>query len=229
MAGSGKKIFIKAYKRSDGTKVKGHSSRPKGRKSRGGSKRKSSKSSTKSSRKLVCTPPKSMRVRSYKRSNGKRVKAHCSKPRGGRRVRVDLGGLGNMTLLKGANQDQKYPDEDEDEIPMPILTPCSDLNQGECNDALDQNKLRRCRVNFKTRLCEDLPEEFRERATYQIGGSATYTPYQAGERVRLSREQIRPYQREEEERRLNMLIDNSERDIQEGKRLLREIDEVLKK
>lgn len=227
MAGSAKKIYIKPYKRSDGTKVKGHSSRPKGRKSRGGSKRKSSKSS----KKLVCTPPKSMRVRSYKRSNGKRVKAHCSKPRGGRRVRVELGDLGNTTLLRGANQDRKYSEdeEEEDEMSMPILTPCKDLNQGECNDAFDRNNLRRCRVNFKTRLCEDLPEEFRERATYQVGGSATYTPYQAGERASLSREQIRPYQREEEERRLNMLIDNSERDIQEGKRLLREIDQVLKK
>lgn len=202
-----RKIFIKSYRRSDGTKVKGHCSRPKGRKSRG-----TSRKISKLSKKLVCTPPKSTRVKSFRRSNGKRVKAHCSRPRGGRRTFKEL-----PSTLMGRGQEEKYPEEEE-----PRVSPCSDLPSSECNAALDKNNLRRCRVNMMTRLCEELPQEFRERATYQVGGSAEYVPYQAGERQRLSGERLRPFQREESERRLNRLIDENERSIQEAQRFLRE-------
>jgi len=50
---------------------------------------------------------------------------------------------------------------------------CSEINNlNECVSVVDENNLRRCRVNMKTKDCEFLPLNLRERATLQVGGSA---------------------------------------------------------
>lgn len=175
-----KQIYIKSYKRSSGKRVKGHCSRPKGPKSRRSSVRRSYK-------KLVCSPPKSMKIRSYKRSSGKRVKAHCSLPRGGKRSgRVSPG------FQEGISREEREMKYEE-----PSFSPCQDKKKVECVEELDSKGLRRCRYNYKSQSCEDLPETLRERATFQVGGSAEYVPYQAGERAQLKREQIAPFQQGE--------------------------------
>jgi hypothetical protein len=163
---SKKQIHVKSYRRSDGVKVKAHCSNKKGKKSRSRSK--------KSSRKIKCSPPKSQHVKSYKRSNGKRVKSHCSRPTGKNYRRFQQFQSPSVVGRQEKN--------------------CRDMEQSECIGALDQDNLRRCRVNIKSKLCEDLPQQFRKRATLQVGGDAQYVPYVAGGRVKLSQQRLSPYQ-----------------------------------
>ena len=48
---------------------------------------------------------------------------------------------------------------------------CSEFRGGSfCNNALDNNNLRRCRINQKTKLCEPIPEEYRQNATNEFIG-----------------------------------------------------------
>jgi len=63
--------------------------------SRKGSRKHSKKHSRKGSRKLRCSKG-SVKVKSYKRSSGKRVKAHCSRvgKRTGSRTRYSMSGCG---------------------------------------------------------------------------------------------------------------------------------------
>ena len=152
-------IYIKTYKRTDGTKVKGHCSRPKGRKSSQRSPRRSYY------KKLVCTPPKSLLVKSFRRSNGKRVKAHCSLPRGGTSGRVSPGFV-KKDIRQMRDMDQKY------EEPM-STSPCQDKNEAECIEENEENGLRRCRYNYKLNSCED-------------------SSYQGGEIQRLVPERLAP-------------------------------------
>lgn len=176
---SKKQSYIKSYRRSNGVKVKGHCSNKKG--SRKISK-KSRKQSRKRSQKLRCSPPKSQVVKSYKRRSGKRVKAHCSRPK-----RLFSRKLFELEAPVRSVREMMPSVEQEEE------SKCAGLNQTECIQVLDENNFRRCRVNIQSKACEDLPMEFRERATYQVGGSAEYKPYVAGERIRLSEERYRPY------------------------------------
>jgi len=54
---------------------------------------------------------------------------------------------------------------------------CDGLSYNMCVDLKDENNLRKCRFNFENKECENLPEEYRERATYQIGGNADIKCY----------------------------------------------------
>ena len=49
---------------------------------------------------------------------------------------------------------------------------CEGLSYNMCVDIKDENNLRKCRYNFESKECETMPEQFRERATFQIGGNA---------------------------------------------------------
>jgi len=208
---SKKQSYIKSYRRSNGVKVKGHCSNKKGRSSR--SRKVSRKQSKKRSQKLLrCSPPKSQLVKSYKRSSGKRVKAHCSRPK-----RSFSRRLADLQAPVGSVR-QILPFEVAPRMAPIVPSKCSGLNQTECVQVLDENNLRRCRVNIQSKACEDLPMEYRERATYQVGGSAEYKPYVAGERMRLSEERYKPYRQEQEDRRFRRVMDESERLIQEGRR-----------
>jgi hypothetical protein len=218
---SKKQSYIKSYKRSNGVKVKGHCSNKKGR-----SRKQSRKQSRKRSQKLRCSPPKSQHVKSYKRRGGKRVKAHCSRPK-----RSFLRRLAELQAPVGSVR-QMLPFE----IPSVVKqeeSKCTDLNQTECVQVLDENNLRRCRVNIQSKACEDLPLQFRERATYQVGGSAEYKPYVAGERMKLSEEKLAPFRVEEYgrrdrgvgdrlDRRYRAIMEESQRLIEEGKRRSRQ-------
>lgn len=201
-------IYIKTYKRTDGTKVKGHCSRPKGRKSRSSS---PARRSYKNSKKLVCSPPKSLLVKSFRRSNGKRVKAHCSLPRGGRFGRVSPGFV--QQLKQDIKQEVRDIEQKYEEEPV-RASPCQDKNKFECVEELDENGLRRCRYNFKLNSCEDLPVEFRKRATMQVGGSAEYVPYVAGERQRLTGERLAPFRQDEQDRKWRRVEDGMYRRMQ---------------
>ena len=210
---SKKQSYIKSYKRSNGVKVKGHCSNKKGR-SRTRSRKQSRKQSRKRSQKLRCSPPKSQHVKSYKRRSGKRVKAHCSRPK-----RTFLRRFSELQAPVGSVR-QMLPFEVPSILP-PIAkeeSKCAGLNQTECVQVLDENNFRRCRVNIQSKACEDLPLQFRERATYQVGGSADYKPYVAGERMKLTEERYRPYSQGQEDRRFRRVMDESERLIQEGRR-----------
>jgi hypothetical protein len=200
--------------------VKGHCSNKKGG-SRTRSRKQSRKQSRKRSQKLRCSPPKSQHVKSYKRRSGKRVKAHCSRPK-----RTFLRRFSELQAPVGSVR-QMLPFEVPSILPpmAPSVAPiakeeskCAGLNQTECVQVLDENNFRRCRVNIQSNACEDLPLQFRERATYQVGGSADYKPYVAGERMRLSEERYRPYRQEQEDRKFRSVMDESERLIQEGRR-----------
>ena len=70
---------------------------------------------------------------------------------------------------------------------------CSDiLNLNDCVAVLDENNLRRCRVNMKTKNCEFLPHNLRERATLQVGGDAGYAKYVPTVQ-KLRAEQLQPF------------------------------------
>jgi hypothetical protein len=162
---SSNKIFIKTYKRTDGTKVKAHCSRPKGRKSRSSS---PVRRSYKNSKKLVCSPPKSLLVKSFRRSNGKKVKTHCSLPRGGRSGRISPGFV-KQDMRQVRDMEQKYEEEEE-----PVrASPCQDKDKFKCIEENEENGLRRCRYNYKLNSCED-------------------SSYQGGEIQRLVPERLAP-------------------------------------
>lgn len=208
---SKKQSYIKSYRRSNGVKVKGHCSNKKGRSSRSRkvSRKQSKKQSRKRSQKLRCSPPKSQLVKSYKRRSGKRVKAHCSRPKRSflRRfseLQAPVGSVRQMLPFQVAPRMAPIVPPVEprrgDIVGAPQVkqemkeeSKCVGLNQTECVQVLDENNLRSCRVNIQSKACEDLPMEFRERATYQVGGSAEYKPYVAGERMKLSEDRYRPY------------------------------------
>ncbi len=107
-------------------------------------------------------------------------------PRGGRSGRVSPGFV-KKDIRQMRDMDQKY------EEPM-STSPCQDKNEAECIEENEENGLRRCRYNYKLNSCEDLPVELRKRATLQVGGSAEYKPYQAGERQRLAPERLAPFE-----------------------------------
>lgn len=214
---SKKQSYIKSYKRSNGVKVKGHCSNKKGR-SRTRSRKQSRKQSRKRSQKLRCSPPKSQHVKSYKRRSGKRVKAHCSRPK-----RTFLRRFSELQAPVGSVR-QMLPFEVPSILPpmAPSVAPiakeeskCTGLNQTECVQVLDENNFRKCRVNIQSKACEDLPLQFRERATYQVGGSADYKPYVAGERMKLKPEQTMPFRQEEQARRRRGVEDNLNRRFQD--------------
>ena len=55
---------------------------------------------------------------------------------------------------------------------------CDNINSKIiCENEKDSKMLRKCRYNIKNNACEDMPEAFKERATYQVGGDATYKKY----------------------------------------------------
>ena len=209
--------YIRGYTRADGVKVKGHYSHPKGRSSRSVSR----KSSRKSSRK--CSPPKSQHVRSFKRSDGVRVKAHCSRPRG-KAVKCtppkslyirpfSRGGVrvkGHCSRPRGGRQSRKVsPSSNNQPFISKSLLPssskqrsptCSSFSDKDsCVSSLDKSGLRRCRYNMTSNVCEKLPKNLRQRATFQVGGGVVgqqqqgYTGYSA-KPGRLSPERMQPYQ-----------------------------------
>jgi len=161
---------------------------------------------------------KQIYIKSYKRSDGTKVKGHCSRPKGrkSRSYRISK----YKKSIKNSIEKVKSSEQD---------STCSNLSYSECDTALDSNNFRRCRINMKTKHCEDLPVEYRERATYQVGGSATYIPYKSSDRKQLQPDRLRPFKKEEELRHINMLIDENDRNIQKGQRLMKDLDELLKK
>jgi hypothetical protein len=217
------RTYIRGYTRADGVKVKGHYSHPKGRSSR----KHSRSSSHKSSRK--CSPPKSQYVRSFKRSNGKRVKGHCSRPRGksvkcsppkslyirsfkrsnGKRVK------GHCSRPRGGRQSRKASPVSSDNKPFiaksllsqssrpssrqrsPACSSFSDKDS--CVNSLGKSGLRRCRYNMTSNVCEQLPKNLRQRATFQVGGGVVgqqqedYVGYSA-KPGKLSADRLQPYQ-----------------------------------
>ena len=224
---SKKQSYIKSYRRSNGVKVKGHCSNKKGRRSS------SRKQSKKKSKKLRCSPPKSQRIRSYKKSNGKRVKAHCSRPKRSFMRRFEnlqaVGSVREMmpfeiilppmpSVAPLVKQEEKVKEEEVKEEEVKEESKCDGLNQTECVQVLDENNLRRCRVNIQSKACEDLPLQYRQRATLQVGGSAEYIPFVAGERMKLSEEKLAPFRVDQEGRRFRQVMDQSEKLIQEGRR-----------
>jgi len=67
----------------------------------------------------------------------------------------------------------------EDEVQVEDLLECKKFTTKEiCEEQLGGDKLRKCRYNFTKKECEDLPQEFRERATYAVRGDASYQTYQ---------------------------------------------------
>ena len=55
---------------------------------------------------------------------------------------------------------------------------CDTINSKTiCENEKDSKNMRKCRYNIKNSACEDMPEAFKERATYQVGGDATYKKY----------------------------------------------------
>ena len=216
---SKRQSYVKSYRRSNGKRVKAHCKKS----------RKASRSS-RSSRKLKCSPPKSQLVKSYKRKSGKRVKSHCKSP--SQYLERRFSNLQSIRDLQpvirrvdefiAPAQEIKPSVSSVQSQVLPIVKnevkPCRDMEQTECKEALDENNLRRCRVNISSRLCEDLPIQFRQRATLQVGGSAEYVPYTAGERRRLSEERRAPFRIDEEGRRFRSVMDESERLIAEGRR-----------
>jgi hypothetical protein len=67
----------------------------------------------------------------------------------------------------------------EDEVQVEDLLECNKFTTKEtCEEQLGGDKLRKCRYNFTKKECEDLPKQFRERATYAVGGDASYQIYQ---------------------------------------------------
>jgi len=188
------RTYIRGYTRADGVKVKGHYSHPKGRSSR--------KVSRKSSRK--CSPPKSQYIKSFKRSNGKRVKGHCSRPRGRKpsrkssrvasrkssRVTSENKPFIAQSLLSGAAPSRSRQ----------ISPACSTFSgKDACVSSLTRKGMRRCRYNMTTNVCENLPRNLRERATFQVGGGVVgqqqqgYTGYSA-KPGKLSAERLQPFQ-----------------------------------
>ncbi len=210
---SKRQSYVKSYRRSNGKRVKSHC--------------KKARKSQRRSRKLKCSPPKSKLVKSYKRKSGKRVKSHCKSPSQYLERRfANLQSIRDMQPVIRRVDEFIAPVQDlkpsvQPQV-MPVVKnevkPCRDMEQTECKEALDENNLRRCRVNISSKLCEDLPIQFRQRATLQVGGSAEYRPYVAGERMRLTEERLRPYQVDEEGRRFRSVMDESERLIAEGRR-----------
>lgn len=60
---------------------------------------------------------------------------------------------------------------------------CDQLSgKAACENAFDDQNLRKCRFNMQRSKCETLPEQYRLRATNQVGGDASYTKYQSGQR-----------------------------------------------
>jgi hypothetical protein len=54
---------------------------------------------------------------------------------------------------------------------------CGEFSGGPfCNSVIDNNNLRRCRTNQKTKLCEQIPEEYRKNATYEFIGKVIEKP-----------------------------------------------------
>ena len=132
-------------------------------------------------------------VRSYKKKSGKKVRSHCSRnPRRGSR-KGSRKGSKKISRKQAVKRIQKIRKEvadlrsEEQKIREKLEKPnCNAiLGKNACDDALDKDNLRRCRFNFSTSSCEYLPLNLRERTTMQIGGSAEYKPYVAGERKRL--------------------------------------------
>jgi hypothetical protein len=73
----------------------------------------------------------------------------------------------------------------EEKVEQMASSPCnSDYDKDECENVME-NGLRRCRINFTSKKCEDLPEEYRKRATEGFGGDVKYKKYQAPERKSL--------------------------------------------
>lgn len=167
---------VKSHVR-NGKKIKAHCSKNRSRKgSRKGS-RKTQGLSRKGSKKIarrgskVC-PPGTIRVKSHKHGS-KRVKTYCRKEAVKRIQEI----RGDVAELR----------EEEQAIREELEKPnCNDLlGKNQCIDALDKDNLRRCRYNMKDSSCEYLPVNLRERATMQVGGSATVGKYQAPERKKV--------------------------------------------
>lgn len=144
--------------------------------------------------------PKSYRSRkSYTRKSGKVVKSSCIKrkpikpklkcpsgykvrksyKRKNKKVRASCVKKSIKKLIKKIKED---------------LQECSSYSSKDtCESAFDKdNKYRRCRYNMTSKQCENLPEELRERATYGVGGSATYKKYEYKGK-KLSKERLSPY------------------------------------
>lgn len=188
------KTYIRGYTRADGVKVKGHYSHPKGRSSRSVSR--------KSSRK--CSPPKSQYIKSFKRSNGKRVKGHCSRPRGRKPSRkssrvashkVSRSVSENKPFIAQSLLSSAAPSRSRQRSPA-----CSTFSgKDACVSSLTRKGLRRCRYNMTSNVCENLPRNLRERATFQVGGGVVgqqqqgYTGYSA-KPGKLSAERLQPFQ-----------------------------------
>lgn len=187
------KTYIRGYTRADGVKVKGHYSHPKGRSSRSVSR--------KSSRK--CSPPKSQYIKSFKRSNGKRVKGHCSRPRG-RKPSRKSSRVASRKASRSVSENKPF-------IAQSLLSgaaprsrqrspACSTFSgKDACVSSLTRKGLRRCRYNMTSNVCENLPKNLRERATFQVGGGVVgqqqqgYTGYSA-KPGKLSAERLQPFQ-----------------------------------
>jgi hypothetical protein len=179
------RTYIRGYTRADGVKVKGHYSHPKGRSSR--------KVSRKSSRK--CSPPKSQYIKSFKRSNGKRVKGHCSRPRGRKHSRVASRKASRKSFIAQSLLSGAAPSRSRQRSPA-----CSTFSgKDACVSSLSRKGMRRCRYNMTTNVCENLPRNLRERATFQVGGGVVgqqqqgYTGYSA-KPGKLSAERLQPFQ-----------------------------------
>jgi len=184
------KTYIRGYTRADGVKVKGHYSHPKGRSSR------------KASRK--CSPPKSQYIKSFKRSNGKRVKGHCSRPKG-RKHSHKSSRVASRKVSRSVSENKPFisksllsgaaPSRSRQRSPA-----CSTLSgKDACVSSLTRKGLRRCRYNMTSNVCENLPRNLRERATFQVGGGVVgqqqqgYTGYSA-KPGKLSAERLQPFQ-----------------------------------
>jgi len=204
------KTYIRGYTRADGVKVKGHYSHPKGRSSRSVSR--------KSSRK--CSPPKSQYIKSFKRSNGKRVKGHCSRPRGRKASRKSSRVASRKSSRVASRKSSRVASrkvsrsvsENKPFIAQSLLSgaapsrsrqrspACSTLSgKDACVSSLTRKGLRRCRYNMTSNVCENLPRNLRERATFQVGGGVVgqqqqgYTGYSA-QPGKLSAERLQPFQ-----------------------------------
>jgi hypothetical protein len=67
----------------------------------------------------------------------------------------------------------------------PVI-PCNSFaSKSMCENSHDSAGYRRCRYNYGSRACEDLPEKYRVSATMQVGAANPYEKYVAGARKPL--------------------------------------------
>jgi hypothetical protein len=201
---------VKGYTRDDGSRVQGYC-------------RSRSTSRTRGGRKSSCKRTQ-QRVKGYTREDGVRVKGHCRSvgkkstrsrgtrsggtrkcPEGTSRVRSHKHGSKKVKSYCRKTPTREEIAEVVEEImqgsaPSQVGPDC-DAFQGKnmCEEALDSDNMRRCRYNMTSKVCEDLPLNLRQRATFGVGGSSLLEPYQAPPRRRIQMPAFQQQQQQQQQ------------------------------